>query len=235
MIQQIEVRHNAVTRRDELIFRGERASLSSTEIAHLYFDAVKSHGVRRGYIRGENPEVANLLRHEDQGFLPASEVHDYEQPWPGPNISQDVGEFRLATPSDSPLIEQIICASYGDRSEAPVPRDWIEQDMFNPSDWFNVFVAEHDQEVGFGSAIHAGDIGEINWVCVRPEAQGHGQGRRLMRILLKELQTRQHAKLQLTVEADNDHAIRLYERFGFQNSGRRSINVKYGSARYVPG
>ncbi len=79
---------------------------------------------------------------------------------------------------------------------------------------YNVFIAEAGQDVAFGSAIHGNGAGWISYVAVLPSARGRGLGRRLMAILLAELD-----KVSLT-HSDLDTsgspaALRLFKRFGF--------------------
>ena len=61
----------------------------------------------------------------------------------------------------------------------------------------------------------------VQTIAVAPDAQGHGLGTRLLAALVEESQRRGCKRLDLEVRADNDAAIRLYERHGFTRIGLR--------------
>ena len=61
----------------------------------------------------------------------------------------------------------------------------------------------------------------VQTIAVSPGAQGHGLGTRLLVGLIEEAQRRGCARVDLEVRADNDDAIRLYERHGFSRIGLR--------------
>ena len=83
---------------------------------------------------------------------------------------------------------------------------------------------------GQGKACH---VGEISTVAVHPDWQNKGIGTALTRAILDladdSLGLR---RLRLTVHADNQVAVHLYEKFGFQIEGReREAALKDG--KYV--
>ena len=61
----------------------------------------------------------------------------------------------------------------------------------------------------------------VQTIAVAPDAQGHGLGTRLLAAPVEESQRRGCKRLDLEVRADNDAAIRLYERHGFTRIGLR--------------
>jgi len=61
----------------------------------------------------------------------------------------------------------------------------------------------------------------VQTIAVAPHAQGRGWGTRLLTALVEESQRRGCHRLDLEVRADNDIAIRLYERHGFTRVGVR--------------
>jgi len=61
----------------------------------------------------------------------------------------------------------------------------------------------------------------VQTIAVAPDAQGHGLGTRLLAALVEESHRRGCKRLDLEVRADNDAAIRLYERHGFSRIGLR--------------
>ena len=72
----------------------------------------------------------------------------------------------------------------------------------------------------FLMTIAAGEAHVLN-VCVAPEAQGHGLGRRLLHAVLQIARGRGAARIFLEVRPSNAPAIALYHREGFNEIGRR--------------
>lgn len=70
-------------------------------------------------------------------------------------------------------------------------------------------------------------------MCVHPEAQGRGVGTALLEALVRQADDWLGVlRLELTVFVDNQRAIALYERHGFQHEGRlRAYALRAG--RYV--
>ena len=69
-------------------------------------------------------------------------------------------------------------------------------------------------------SLAAGEAHVLN-ICVAPELQGQGHGRRLLRSLLHLARARGAQRVFLEVRPSNRGAIRLYEQEGFNEIGRR--------------
>ena len=63
---------------------------------------------------------------------------------------------------------------------------------------------------------------DVQTIAVAPRSQGNGLGRELLEALVAEAVGRGCAQLFLEVRVDNDRAISLYERTGFERQGRRA-------------
>jgi mycothiol synthase len=113
----------------------------------------------------------------------------------------------------------------------PTPVSWTEQAVayamsqpgFDPSGIQIVCPAnDPDSPVGFVRAVRAGPdesgrlSGEIRMVGVLPEWRRHGLGRELLRWGVARLREQGAGTIQLTVEAENEHALGLYRRTGFE-------------------
>ena len=72
----------------------------------------------------------------------------------------------------------------------------------------------------FLMSIAAGDAHVLN-ICVAPEMQGQGHGRRLLHALLQMARGRHVSRVFLEVRPSNAHAIALYFDEGFNEIGRR--------------
>jgi GNAT superfamily N-acetyltransferase len=79
--------------------------------------------------------------------------------------------------------------------------------------WARLFPSN---EPGYGFV--ASDIPELS-IAVAGAYRGRGVGRRLLRALVQDVQSREHRALSLSVE-DGNHARQLYEQFGFRAVGR---------------
>jgi ribosomal-protein-alanine N-acetyltransferase len=75
--------------------------------------------------------------------------------------------------------------------------------------------------VGYAGLMAVGGQADVQTVAVAPAAQGSGVGARLLAALLDEADRRDEAAVLLEVRADNEPAIRLYERHGFERLGLR--------------
>ncbi|WP_133500627.1 ribosomal protein S18-alanine N-acetyltransferase [Cognatilysobacter terrigena] len=69
-------------------------------------------------------------------------------------------------------------------------------------------------------SLAAGEAHVLN-ICVAPEFQGHGHGRRLLRSLVQLARSRGAQRIFLEVRPSNRHAIVLYDQEGFNEIGRR--------------
>lgn len=82
-------------------------------------------------------------------------------------------------------------------------------------------LAQDDLVVGYGVlSVAAGEAHVLN-VCIAPDAQGHGHGRRLMRRLIDLARWHQAQRIFLEVRPSNPRAIALYHDLGFNEIGRR--------------
>ena len=62
----------------------------------------------------------------------------------------------------------------------------------------------------------AAGVAHVTQVCVAPERQGQGLGRALMEAVLARLAGRGYRGVSLTVTAENERAVQLYYKLGFQ-------------------
>jgi [ribosomal protein S18]-alanine N-acetyltransferase len=63
---------------------------------------------------------------------------------------------------------------------------------------------------------------DVQTIAVAPRSQGHGLGRELLDALVEEARHRGCTQLFLEVRVDNEAAIALYEKAGFERQGRRA-------------
>lgn len=75
--------------------------------------------------------------------------------------------------------------------------------------------------VGYAILMSAVDDIHVLNLCVAPALQGRGVGQRLLVEIRRVALERKIHSILLEVRPSNTHAIRLYERFGFAEIGRR--------------
>lgn len=94
-----------------------------------------------------------------------------------------------------------------------------------PNTWHAVQVRHGGEPVGMGRVI--GDGGcffQVVDICVLPEHQGRGLGKRIMAELIGELERRAPVGAYVSLIADGD-ARHLYEKFGFRETAPASVGM----------
>ena len=115
----------------------------------------------------------------------------------------------------------------------------IERELFGPSAWTpETFWAElaHPETRWYIAAVEAGEVlgyagllcpgpeADVQTIAVAPSAQGRGVGSLLLDALLTRAKEQRATAVLLEVRADNEAAIRLYQRRGFE---RIAIRRRY--------
>ncbi|HEX5533777.1 MAG TPA: ribosomal protein S18-alanine N-acetyltransferase [Actinomycetales bacterium] len=98
---------------------------------------------------------------------------------------------------------------------------WAE--LAAPNRWYVVaeVVEEHGEDagtqlLGYAGLASNGAEADVQTIAVAPQAQGRGVGALLLGALLEEAARRGCSTVLLEVRADNEPAIRLYQRHGFE-------------------
>lgn len=124
-------------------------------------------------------------------------------------------EFRRMQPEDLDRVAAIEAASY--------PFPWsrgIFQDCLR-ADYECCVLVGPDAIVGYGVLSTGANEAHILNVCVAPEWQGKGFGRRIVKRLLDLARWHRSERVYLEVRPSNPNAIALYESIGFNEFGRR--------------
>jgi ribosomal-protein-alanine N-acetyltransferase len=87
--------------------------------------------------------------------------------------------------------------------------------------------------VGDATPNHGRDIGHVKDIAVRPDAQGSGLGRRLLRRAVSQLAAVGVSVVKLEVRASNTKAQRLYDSEGFEPVKKEPRYYGDGEAAYV--
>jgi ribosomal-protein-alanine N-acetyltransferase len=130
-------------------------------------------------------------------------------------LKQKPPEFRRMQPADLDRVAAIEAVAY--------PFPWsraIFQDCLRADYECHVLVGS-DEVVGYGVLSSGANEAHILNVCVAPEEQGKGYGRRIVKRLLDLARWHRSERVYLEVRPSNPNAIALYESIGFNEFGRR--------------
>ncbi len=228
---EISSRFNSATGRHELIADGDMAGVTTEALAEATVRYVRDKELEKAFIRGVPDQLLALLLREP-GFRAGNRIETYRRSRPFEEKADVAAPLRPATPEDVPAMTALINGAYPDKPECRFPEDWVRQDLFDEG-MFNIVAEDAGRPVGFGCAVHGGDEGEVNWVCVAPARRRRGLGAAILRCLLTELSRVPHQRIELTVDADNIAAAALYRRFAFTPCGDKESRVLFDSPRDV--
>lgn len=95
-------------------------------------------------------------------------------------------------------------------------RSMLEAELDDTKNRWYVVACDGGEIVGYAGLAVLGDEAHVMTIGTRPEHQGRGIGRLLLRRLLDEAGTRDVRQTVLEVRVDNASAIALYESEGFE-------------------
>lgn len=87
--------------------------------------------------------------------------------------------------------------------------------------WYTVAEAESGELAGYAGLRVVDGTADIQTVAVAPAHQRHGLGTMLLGALIDEARRRRATEMLLEVRADNEPALALYQRHGFEQIARR--------------
>lgn len=126
----------------------------------------------------------------------------------------DAIHFRLMTADDLDAVLKIEYAAYSH----PWTRGIFNDALHTYECWL---MFDGGQQVGHGVINLILDEAHLLNITVKPQSQGRGLGLRLLEHLMQRARARGGNECFLEVRASNQSAYRLYERFGFNEIGRR--------------
>ncbi|MFU4561776.1 ribosomal protein S18-alanine N-acetyltransferase [Pseudomonas paraeruginosa] len=126
----------------------------------------------------------------------------------------DAISFRPMTEADLDAVLKIEYAAFSH----PWTRGIFSEGLKNYRCWL---MFEGSQQVGHGVIQIILDEAHLLNITVKPESQGRGLGLRLLEHLMREAAGHQARECFLEVRASNQAVYRLYERYGFNEIGRR--------------
>lgn len=126
----------------------------------------------------------------------------------------DAVSFRRMTEADMDTVLKIEFAAYSH----PWTRGIFADGLKSYEIWL---MFEGAQQVGHGVINVIIDEAHLLNITVKPESQGRGLGLRLLEHLMTRAYQSNGRECFLEVRSSNQSAYRLYERFGFNEIGRR--------------
>ena len=103
----------------------------------------------------------------------------------------------------------------------PWPRNAYHRELNQNRQASYIVLRQDDGVVGYGGLWKVGDEAHVTTIGVRRTDHGRGYGRALFAALILRSYALRARWITLEVRVSNDHAIRLYEAFGFKCIGRR--------------
>src|SRR5437879_2981375 len=103
----------------------------------------------------------------------------------------------------------------------PWPRNAYHRELSQNRQAQYIVMRQDNEIVGYGGLWKVGDEAHVTTIGVRASDQGRGYGRALFAALIARAYALEARWITLEVRNGNDHAIRLYEAFGFKVIGRR--------------
>ena len=130
-------------------------------------------------------------------------------------LKEPYPEFRTMKVDDLDQVAAIEATAYEYPWTLGIFRDCLRAS-------YHCWVLAHGAEVvGYGVlTVAAGEAHVLN-VCVSPEHQGGGHGRRLMQRLTDLARWHRAERIFLEVRPSNTRAIRMYDQLGFNEIGKR--------------
>lgn len=120
--------------------------------------------------------------------------------------------IRPVSPADLEPIWAIETAVFGRDAWT---REMMREELQAEHRSYFVLVDEAGVVRGYGGLLAVGQEGDIQTIALDPQARGRGYGRRLMRTLLDDAESRGVREVFLEVRADNPVARELYLSLGF--------------------
>ncbi|HET9050069.1 MAG TPA: ribosomal protein S18-alanine N-acetyltransferase [Candidatus Dormibacteraeota bacterium] len=103
----------------------------------------------------------------------------------------------------------------------PWPRNAYHRELSQNRQASYIVLRQDDGIVGYGGLWKVGDEAHVTTIGVRRADHGRGYGRALFAALILRSFALRARWITLEVRVTNEHAIRLYEAFGFKCIGRR--------------
>jgi len=126
----------------------------------------------------------------------------------------DAISFRRATEADIDAVLKIEYAAFS--------HPWTRGIFLDSLKSYEVWLMfEGNQQVGHGVINVIIDEAHLLNITVKPESQGRGLGLRLLEHLMARAAQLKAGECFLEVRSSNQAAYRLYERYGFNEIGRR--------------
>lgn len=126
----------------------------------------------------------------------------------------DAVSFRRMTEADLDAVLKIEYAAF--------THPWTRGIFLDGLKSYDIWLMfDGEQQVGHGVLSIILDEAHLLNITVKPESQGRGLGLRLLEQLMERANERGAKECFLEVRASNQVAYRLYERYGFNEIGRR--------------
>lgn len=110
--------------------------------------------------------------------------------------------------------------------------DMILSELYDPMKHYLV-ATENGALLGYGGFAHIENEGHIMNIAVEKNCRGRGYGQTILSAMLKEMRSLGILSATLEVSEQNAPAIKLYQKSGFLQNGRRPDYYKKGEAALI--
>lgn len=131
--------------------------------------------------------------------------------------------IRQADLTDVPAMARIERESF----DSPWSAKEITKDVMAGGGVYVAVALEGEERVGYAECRNIAGEAQIYNIAIAPEMRGRGVGEALLRHVISVAEDQGCRLVTLEVKAGNDAAMKLYDKLGFREVGRRS--------RYYPG
>lgn len=128
-------------------------------------------------------------------------------------------EFIRQVRNDSQINKYLFTNVYISKEEQ---ERWYKQRYLKDKNYLIFIACDNQTPIGYGQIVHIDNLNyscELGF-CIKPEFQGKGYGKALVDKLVKHaFKILKMHRIYLEVFADNEKALKLYEKYGFKKEG----------------
>jgi GNAT superfamily N-acetyltransferase len=149
----------------------------------------------------------------------------YRHDWRHGDDALIVEMHRRGYASEGPRFGEAFCRFVGET---------VAEAQLGQSPRSRVWFAERDgAAIGCAALVDRGEIGQLRWLVLLPEARGHGVGRTLVDRVLAHARACNHRSIFLETTDGLDASMGIYEKLGFQVTDSHVEQLWHGPGVHI--